>query len=143
PDAPVPSRCGSAYRAANGLVDGMELVIGRDLLDDVRTVGLEHDEVADQVKEPGLREDALDEHFQGTQIGGGNLVALDRLPGHEPFKGGVQRAGTCLKPVRYSKKLVEDKEARNLVLVGLELLKGPFDRGVFIAQILQFHPREW
>src|SRR2546426_5365655 len=63
--APVPGLGRGPDSAGHRLFDGVELVIGRELLGDARAVGLEDYEVADKVEETGPLEDALDKHFEG------------------------------------------------------------------------------
>ena len=58
------------------LVDGVELVVAGHLLGDRRAPSdLEDDEVADQVEEAPLVEDALDQHLQLGRALRGEVIA--------------------------------------------------------------------
>src|SRR2546426_149852 len=82
--APVPGLGRGPDRAGHRLFDGVELVIGCDLLGDAHAVGLEDYEVAYELEEAGWLEDAPDKDLEGGRGRWGHAVALDRLPGHEP-----------------------------------------------------------
>src|SRR2546427_3151989 len=135
--APVPGLGRGPDRAGHRLFNGVELVIGRELLGDARAVGLEDYEVAYEIEETGPLEDALDKDLEGGHGCWGHVVAVDRLPGHEPLPVRGDRPNTGLLNIRNPEDFVEDEEARDLVLVGLQLLKGALDRGVLVSEVLQ------
>jgi hypothetical protein len=59
-----PRRLRGAQRLFDGDADGVELVVARHLLDDLRAVVLEDDEVAHQVEEAAFLADAFEHHLQ-------------------------------------------------------------------------------
>src|SRR5437773_10068605 len=86
--APVPGLGRGPDRAGHRLFDGVELMVGCELLGDARAVGLEDYEVAYEIEEPGPLEDALDKDLEGGHGCWGEVVALDRLPRHEALPVG-------------------------------------------------------
>src|SRR5208283_1738179 len=105
-DTPVALGRSSVERAFDSFVYGMELVITADFFLSFLATGVENGEVADQVEEPLLLEDAAKQHFhlQGTLRG--NLVALNRAPGHESLPTRSERAYACFDAVRNHKQFV-------------------------------------
>jgi len=67
---------------ANRLIDGVVLVVAGQLPLDDGPIGLIDDEVPQQVQEPALFEDALDQHLQFRCSLGGEIVTVNRAPGH-------------------------------------------------------------
>ncbi len=133
--------CG-VQRAFDSLVDGMELVIARDLLLGLLAVVLKHDEAAHQIEETLFLEYAAKQDLHLERAGRANLVSLDGPPRHEAFPTGRERAQTCFDSVGDHEQFVVREEARNVVLVCLKLIEGVADRGVLIGQILQFDHRK-
>src|SRR5713101_3362051 len=64
-------------RRLDGAADSVELVIARHLLRDSATVVLVNDEVADEVEETALLEDAADGNLQLREQRGRKVLALD------------------------------------------------------------------
>ena len=127
----------------NGHVHRMVLVIAGHLLDEDPAAGvLEDDEVPDQVQEPPLVEDALQDDLQLRQGGVGQGLAFDGPPGHEPFLVGRQGPDPGLNAVGDDHGFVERKKRRDLLLVGLKLVEGRPDRGAFGGGVLQLDHRE-
>ena len=82
-------------------VDGMELVVARDLLGDRAAARvLEHDEVADEVEEPPVLEHTLQQDAELRHRGRGVGGAVDRAPGLEPFLARAERADARRGAVR-------------------------------------------
>ena len=108
---------------------------------DRAAVLLEDDEVAEQVEEPLPVEDALDQHVELGRARRGDVHAVDRPPGHEPFPVGRDRADPGVQAVGDDQQLVEGEQAGDVLLVGLELVEGRLDRGVLVAGVLQLDAR--
>ena len=102
---------------------------------------LEHDEVADQGQKPGLLEHALDDGSELRHTLGCDGGPVHGAPGHEPFEIGRQRAEACMEPVRGRERGVRAEQGRYFVLVGLELVEGPFEGGVLVAGVLSVRSR--
>ena len=128
--------------AFDGLVDRVVLVIPGDLLDDGLAVVFEDDEGADQIEEPPLLEHALDEGFELVGGFGNELVAVDGLPGHSAFEGGVDDAEAGLDAVGDHFDLVVGEEGGQVLMVGLELVPGSFDGGLLVGEVLQLDDGE-
>ena len=79
----------------------------------------------------------LMQHFQLGRALGGDVSPVDRPPGHEPLPVGGERADAGLQAVGDDQHLVEGEEAGDVLLVGLELVERPLDRGVLVAGVLQ------
>jgi hypothetical protein len=99
-------------RGANRLGDcrphRVELVVACRLLrEGSAPVVLEDDEVAEEIEQPALLQDALEHDLQLGQMGVGELLARDRAPGLEPLAPGGERADAGLDPVRDHEQRVE------------------------------------
>ncbi len=127
----------------DGGVGGVELVVtGQDLDDVIVGIAVEDDAVADEVEEAPLVEHAPEEHFQLQQPGRRGFLPLDGAPGHEALFGSGEGADAGLQAVRSDQDFVVGEERRNLLLVGLKLLEGLPDGGVFVGGVLEFHDAE-
>ena len=136
-DALVPRGRGGPDRATDRLVDGVVLVIAGQLLDDRLAVVLEDGEMSNQVEEPILGEDPLEQDLEFRGALGRDVDALDGPPGHEPLPIGGERADAGLQAVGGDQDLIRGEEAGDVLLVGLELVESPSGRGVLVAGILQ------
>ena len=103
----------------------------------------EHDEVADQGQEPGPLERPRDDGFELRRALRGDGGPVHGAPGHEPFEIGRQRAEARVEAVRGHEHGVRAEQGRYLVLVGLELVEGPFEGGVLVARVLQLNDGQW
>src|SRR5690606_16264771 len=98
-------RLSRAQRLFHGRVDRVELVIAGHLLDELSADAargggvLEHDEVAKQVEEASMLEDALQHHLELGKLRRRILGALDGAPGLEPFPASTERADPRLHAV--------------------------------------------
>ena len=134
-----PIGAGGAQGLAHGDIDGVELMIARDLLDHRTAAGvLKDDEVFKKIQKPSLVEDALDHDLKLGELRVGQLLARDGTPGLKPLLAGAEGADAGLGPVRNHKQGVVGKERGNLALISLELLERGPDRGVLIGRVLQF-----
>ncbi len=115
------------------------MVPGELLLDQAFSVVLEDDEMANQVQKPLLVEHPLYENFELHGGRWGDLLAFDRLPGHEPLPFASQRPDSSVQAIRNDQHFIEGKKRRDLRLVGLELPECRPDVRVFIRRILEFH----
>src|SRR5713226_403653 len=102
----MPYDAGSAIameaRRAHGLVDsavdGVELVVGRELLLNLRAVVFEDGEMPQEAQETVLLKDATNEDRQLGVDAGAELLAFDRAPRHEALDVGGQRTQTGSHP---------------------------------------------
>jgi len=134
--------CG-AQRLGDGHPHRVKLVIARRLLrQGPAPIVLEDDEVAEEIEQPALLENALEHDLQLRQMGIGELLARDRAPGLEPLPPGGERADARLEPVRDHEQRAEREQRRQLGLVGLELLEGGPDGGVLVRGVLQLDEDE-
>ena len=149
----APRRLGHAHRfplqlgGAQGFGDRrlhrVELVVARHLLDQrAAAVVLEHDEVAQQRQEPAGFTDAVDHHLQLRQVRIGQGLARDGAPRLEPLPPGGQGADAGVQSVRHHERGVEREQRRDFRLVGLQLLPGGPDGGLFVGRILEFDDRQ-
>ena len=129
---------GGADGFGHGDIDGVELVVARQLLDDaIAAVILEHDEMPDEIEETPFVEHAAQQHFQLREFGGRDGFAINGAPRHEAFLVRADRADARLQAVGNNQHGVVDEQRRDLLLVGLELRERLPDVGVLIRRILQ------
>jgi len=119
------------------LVHGPVLMVRGHLLGHARAVSLEDVEVADEVEEATLLEDAVDERLELRRALVGDFSAVDGAPRHEPLPGSGQRAVARLDTVARDEQFVADEQARDGVLVGLELLEGLLRGGGHVGRVLE------
>ena len=89
-----------------------------------------------------LLEEPLSQHLELEHRRRGEVFALDGPPGHEPLFVGGQRADAGVEAVGDDERFVEGEERRDLLLVGLELVEGGPDGGVFVGRVLQLDDGE-
>ncbi len=131
-------RGGRAERLPQGHVDGVELVIPSDLLGQrARASILEDHEVAHQVQEPSMLEDAFEEDLKIGHPGGRDGIADDGPPRFEPLLVRSQDADAGLCPIGGHQRHVAREQRRDLRLVGLELAEGVPHRGVLLGRVLE------
>jgi len=95
----------------------MELVVARHLLDRrAAAVVLEHDEVADQVEEPTLLEQAFEHDLKLRQVRVCQALARDAAPGLESFPPRRTRADPRLDAVGDDQQMVEGEKRGDLGL---------------------------
>jgi len=138
----VAVRSRRAHRALDGLVDGVVLVIGGDLLDHLPGAGLEHGEIVHQVKEAARLEYTFDQHLELWLLRRGQDVALDGAPGLEPFPARREGAHPRAAAVADRQDFVGSEQVTNVVLVGQELVIGAANGGAFVGGILQLDDRQ-
>lgn len=115
-------------RGFNRLVDGVELMIARQLLQgrSIARLGrpgvFKHDEVSNQVQQAVLVEHAFEQRFQ-MQEPTGKLLARDGAPRHEPLP--IRRNGSklCLVIVGNHQQGIRVEQRRDLSLISLQLIE--------------------
>jgi hypothetical protein len=113
------------------------LVVTGNLLEGGRAaLLLKDDEVADEVEQAAFFEDTVQQHLELGDRSGGGLLAGDGLPGQEPFLVGGERTQAGLQAVGDDKELVGVEQGGDVVLVGLELIKGVPEGGFSSAAFL-------
>ena len=142
PDAAVALDPGRRDGVIHRLVDGVILVIGGDLLGDGCAVGLEDDEIADQVEQALRREDALDQRLKLGLTGRIDDLAIDRAPRLEPLPAAGERAEPRLDAIRDDQQRVVGEQRRDVVQVGLQLVESAVDGGVLVGGVLEFEQRQ-
>ncbi len=121
----------------------MELVIARDLLDDVAVV-LEQHEAAQIVQQHRGRQHAAHQRLQLVERAQRvERDAVDRAPGHESLGIRRQRAQQRIAAVRNDQHLVVLEDIGYLRLVGLDLMEGLPHVGIQVGRVLQLDQREW
>src|SRR6266542_5236783 len=116
----------------------MELVITGHLLNEPPASRVfEHNEVAQKIEESPLLEYAFDHHLKLSHLGVGQRFARDRPPGLEPFPPGPQRANPRFDSIRRDQDGVVRQKRRELLLIGLELLKRRPDGRVLVRRALE------
>ena len=136
-------QCCCPQRFGNGGLHGVKLVIPGHLLGQgSAAVVLEHDEVADKRQQPARDADPFEQHLELRQARVGQRLARNRAPRLEPLLPGRQRADARLQSVRHDERSVEGEQRGDLRLVGLQLLEGGPDRGVFVGRVLQLDNRQ-
>ena len=133
---------GGAQGLSHSHVHRVELVVARHLLRELAAVILEHDEVADQVEEPVLVEDARKQHLQLRHRRRSQSVARYRPPRLHPLAPGGERPKARFHSIRHRQQLVEGEQRGDLRLVGLQLLEGRPDRRVLVRRVLQLEERQ-
>ena len=128
-----------AQGRGNGAVDGIILMVGGDLLDRLVAALFKDDEMANEIKERLLVEQSLDQRHQctfGFRVD--NRAPISSLPLHKaPIVAG--KAARLGKPaITDDQQGIGDKEGGDELFVGLQLVKGGFDAGVFIPSIFKF-----
>ena len=142
-DCSRPLQLGRAQGFGHGGADRVELVIAGHLLGErAAAVVLEDDEVADEREEPRRRAGAFQHHLQFRHRRWSGRLARDRAPRLEPLPPGGERADARLDPVGDDERRVHGKERRQLGLVGLELLPGGPDGGLFRCRVLELDQPE-
>ena len=131
-----------AKRLVYSYSNGVELVVAGHLLGKRAAVVLEHDEVAQEGEEAAWLEDALQHHLQLGQVCGGQRLSGDGAPGLEPLPAGGEGAEAGLDSVRDHQCLVHGEQGWKFGLVGLELVPGRADGGVFVGRVLEFNEAE-
>ena len=102
----------------------VKLVVTRYLFDDrIPAVVLEDDEMADEIEKPPFVEHAAQQHFQLRHGGGRERFAVNGAPRHEAFFIRADGADARFQAVGNYQHGVVDKQRRNLLLVGLELVE--------------------
>ena len=140
---PIRRRRARAQRLLDRGVDRVILVVAGHLLDQHAIARvLEDDEIADEIQEAPPVEDPLDHNLKLAQMLVGQPRAVDGPPGHEPFAVGGEGADARVEAVGDDQRLVEGEQRRDLLLVGLELIEGRPDGGLFVGGVLQFHDRQ-
>ena len=93
-------------------VDGMELMVAGDLLDEraVLRVLLENDEVMKQIEKALPVEGTPQKDLQLGHGGRGQSLALDRAPWHHAFPVGADRSDACVGAIRGDDYRVEEEE---------------------------------
>ena len=118
-------------------VDGPELVVLRDPLDQPVRLVREHDEVAQEVQETGRVEHAANEHFELRPVRD-QLAAIDRLPRRVVLEAGGEASHRGTKSVRDDGHDVRSEDRRNVVAVRLDLVPRTLERRVLVTGVLQF-----
>jgi hypothetical protein len=126
----------------HGAPDRVELVIAGELLHDAVVVGLVDDEVAQEIEEAPLLEDPAQHHLELGHRGRRELFTLDGAPRRVALAVRGDRADARVDAVGDQQERVEHEERRQLVLVGLQLVEGRPDRGLFVGRVLQLDERE-
>ena len=117
-------------------------MVGRRFFDDLRPVILENHKVQDVVEEHPALEQAANGGLQFRHPFGRDALAIDGPPGHEPVPSRGDGAATRLNPVGDHQQFVAGKKRRNVLLVGLKLIEGVLDGGVFVTGVFQLENRQ-
>ncbi len=124
------------------LIHGMVLMVACHLFDDGITIDLKHHEVADQVEEVSGFKHPSDDHFQIGGVGWGDVDAVDGASGHEAFAVGGEGANAGGEAIGDDQGFVVGEEAGDIFFVGLELVEGGGNVGVFGCSVFQFQDGE-
>ena len=73
----------------------------------------------------------------GTR-GEASISAIGRFPGHEAAEAGRERAGLGFQAIGDDQQAVVGEEAGDGGFVGLQLLEGGLDGGVFVGGVFEF-----
>jgi hypothetical protein len=120
----------------------VELVIAGDLLHQ-RAIVLEQHEEAQVVEQHGRRQQAAHQRFQFVELTQRvERHPVDGAPLHEALRIRRQRTQPRLAAVGNHQQLVVLEHVRNLLLVGLDLVVGLPDVGVFVGRVLQFQQHQ-
>ena len=136
------ARVGRPQGLGDGGLDGVELVVARDLLGERAAVVLEHDEVPEHREEPGFLEHALDQHLKLGVEDRREFLATDRAPRLEPLVARRERADPRLEAIRDHENRVAGEHRRQLGLVGQQLVVCRAHGGGLVRRVLQFDDRE-
>ncbi len=156
PGAAISFGSGGPQGSCDGFVDGVVLVVASQLFDDGFAIALEDGEIADQVEGAIGLKDAFEQDFEfvggaggigatglsslGLTAGveGNDVVGGGIAPGHEAGAIGSEGADAGAEAIGDDQGGVGGEEAGNVAFVGLELVKGSFDVGVFIGGVFEF-----
>lgn len=122
--------------------NGKELVILGPLLRDLVVEHFKHDEAADVVQEPVVRQQPLNQRLHTAGRVRFDLLAVDRLPRRIPFE--VRRPHPVQRrdSVRDHGQRVEVEHLRNVVAIVADLVERVFDGRLLVVRILQLEQHE-
>ena len=133
--APKP---GGAQGLGHGHPHSVELMVAGHLFDEPSAaVILEDNEIAHQIKESPLLEQPLDHHLQLRHRIGCQGLASDGAPGLEPLAPGAHHPDPRLDAVGNDQDGIGGEQRRDLGLVGLQLLPGRPDGGLFVGGVFE------
>ena len=133
---------GSDHGGTHRLTHRVELVVTGDLLDQLPVRLLEQHEIAQVVQQQRRLEEAPDHGFQLKLQQRPVMLAAHRAPGHETLTVCGQRADARLQPVADHQRSVADEQVGDIVLVGLQLVVGRPDAGLFRGGVFQLQHRD-
>ncbi len=132
-------RVSGTNRGRDGAVDCVVLVIARHDLRQAATGFAEHGEVAQQIEEPLLLEQALDQRRKFRQAFFQNSLTIRSAPRHEAFQIGRQRPHARRDAVRRDQQSIGVKQCWNLLLVSLQLIERAGQMRARAARRFQFN----
>ena len=99
---------------------------------------------AQQRQEPGWFTDTGKHHLQLRHVRIGQRLARNRTPGLEPLPPGGKGTDASVEPVRHDERGIEGEQRGDFGPVGLQLLPGGPDGGLFVDRVLQLddHQRQ-
>ena len=123
--------------------DGVELVVGSNLLDDL-PVFFKQAEGANKLKQTPLVEDPSHQGLQVTVVAQRIKVVLpfDGAPTLEPFPISTQGTQPCLDAIADHQEHIGREQVGDVLLVGLELVEPCPDVCLLIGRVLQFDHRQ-
>lgn len=101
------------------------------------SVVLEQDEIPHQLQEASSLKDPFEQDFQLGCAFVFHRLAGNSPPGLEPFPPGSKCSQAGLKTIGNNQKLVEGEEGRKFGSVGLKLVVGSPDGGLFVGRVFQ------
>ena len=134
---------GGADGLFHGHIDGVELVVTGDLFErGGAAILLEDDEIADQIQKTALFKHTLEEHFKLGDRRRRDCLALDRLPGQEPFLIRRSASHAGIQPIGDDQQFVGNEQGGDLLFVGLKLVECGPDGGFFIGGVFELDHRQ-
>ena len=146
PDHPtllVAIRAAGFHHPLNGRTNGVELVVGGDLLDDLPVV-LKQAEGAHELQQAPLVKDPPHQGFEIAVSAQWIEVVLpfDGAPALKPFPIGTQGSHPCLDAIADHQQHVGREQVGDVLLVGLQLVERCPDVCLLIGRVLEFDHRQ-
>ncbi len=104
---------------------------------------LEDDEMPHQVEQCRWVQHAVNQGFELANQSRCFELAIRGFPRHETAQTRRQRSGFGFESVGYDQQAVVVEQAGNDRFIGLQLLVGRVDGGVFIDRVLEFDHHQW
>ncbi len=122
--------------------DRVELVVSGNFLDDLFTVLLKDNEIAEIIQEKRQMEKSFDDSFQFQFEFRLLLFVFQCAPDLKTLLVGSQRTDSRRNAIGNNQSLIVVEKVGNIVFIILKLIERIPDVGIFIGHILEFNDKE-